>query len=878
MSVTFADSLQGIGEASSRPARERVTLERGSKLDRYVVLDQLGEGGMGVVYAAYDPELDRKVAVKLLHTDSSRARERLLREAKAVAQLNHPNVVTVHDVGTVGGRVFVAMQLIEGISLRRWLEAEPRTAKEVLRVLRGAGRGLAAAHAVDLVHRDFKPENVLVDRRNHPTVLDFGIARRTETTSATRAHDDEPLEPAPASLGVEDSRPATLTRADALMGTPAYMAPEQHLREPVEPRSDQFGFCVVAWEALFGQRPFAGDTAEAIAKNVTQGRIREPPRGARGLGRVRRVLTRGLSRKIEGRYPTMNQLLRELLRDPAVGRRRWILAGVAGGGLALYSALQGTTPPPDPCAGGNDRMATAWNDVLRARVKEAFAATSVPYADNAYAAVRGELDTWATDWMHAHRDACEATHLRHEQSHEMLDLRMACLNRRLGEAAALTSVFADADSRGVQNSVAAVKSLGRVEACNDVEALASRVKPPDDPRIRTRVGQLHDELSDAKAKALAGRYDEALRVAQRVAEEAEEIGYLPLQAEVHERLGAIWQGRGEYERSEQALLRAIWAAEESRAEEVAADAWNRLVWVVGVERMQPEQGEVWASFARSALGRLGPDPFREATLTHNLGGLYYRQRDFDRALENYRAALESQMEILGPEDPAVARTLNHLGNVMIEKGELEHAADYCRRALDLRRKILGERHPLVAAALNNLAAIDFRANRPERALESVRQALDLVRGTEGPEELVAWVLWGRIQLGLGNHEESISGFTRAVSIREATLGRDDPGTVGGLRELAIAQQAGGELEDALRTLARAEPMADPYGKAIILLETAEIRARGGDATQARADYDRAIRLLKSNPELNATQIEDLDELRRARVALGLIAEPDSVAG
>jgi tetratricopeptide (TPR) repeat protein len=386
----------------------------------------------------------------------------------------------------------------------------------------------------------------------------------------------------------------------------------------------------------------------------------------------------------------------------------------------------------------------------------------------------------------------------------MLDLRMACLNRRLGEVSALTQMFRGADSRVLQNSVVAVKSLGRVEACSDVESLVARVNPPSDVQVREQVAALHDRLSDARALELGGRYDEALREASSVEERAQALAYLPLEAEAHERLGAIWQAKGDYERSEAHLLQAIWAAEESRAEEVAADAWNRLVWVVGVEQLKPEQGRQWAQFARAALRRLGEDRFREATLTHNLGGVFYRQGDYEQAFAHYEAALEAQMEILGPEDPAVGRTLNHLGNVLIEKGDLERAFDYCRRSLRLREKVLGGRHPLVAASLNNMAAIRLRQERGEDALAFIERSREIVGGSEGPEELVACVLAGRIHQNLERHAEAAEAFHRVVELREALYGPQDARLVGDLRAFAAELTKAERDEDAIRATERAD--------------------------------------------------------------------------
>jgi tetratricopeptide (TPR) repeat protein/predicted Ser/Thr protein kinase len=800
-SITHADSLQGIEPARDEPAAP-FEVDRGARVDRYVVLDKLGAGGMGVVYAAYDPELDRKVALKLLRTNDVTARARLMREAKAVARLHHPNVVSIHDVGTVGGRVYLAMQLIEGSTLRRWLEAETRPVYRVLEVLRGAGRGLSAAHRAGLVHRDFKPENVLVDRRGHPTVLDFGIARRAG------GDDVEELDPTREASGSGAEVSGPLTRADSIMGTPAYMAPEQHLKEPADARADQFAFCVVAWEALWGRRPFSGETAGEIARAVTEGRPPDPPRRPGVPARVRRALLRGLSRRPEDRHPSMSELLAALAADPRGGRRRAIaLAGLAtAAGAGVFAATREVAPPSDPCAGAEARFEGVWDPPRRTAIEDAFEAADVPYAEQALDTVARELDAWRGAWIAAHEDACRATHFRHEQSPEMLDLRMACLSRRLADVQALTAVLAQADAGVVRNAVTAVKGLGRIDACADIEALASRARPPEDPRVRARVAELRERLSEARAQELAGRWDQALQAAGDVATQAQRLGYLPLAAEASERLGAAAAGAGDWERASRHLLEAIWAAEESRAEETAADAWLRLVWVDGVERVEPEKGRTWAAFARAAVRRLGRDELREATLNHNLGGVHYRQGDLDQALAHYQAALVVQQRMLGPEDPAVARTLNHIGNVLIEQGRLDEAVDHCRRSLELRRGVLGERHPLVAASLNNIAEIRYRQGRLGDARDAVDQALSITQGTDGPEELVASTLAGRIALAQRRPEEAVAGFRRAVALREAASGSDGPQLAADLRELGDALAAAGRADEAAAARARAQAL------------------------------------------------------------------------
>jgi len=285
-------------------------LERGAALGRYLILERLGAGGMGVVFLAYDPELDRKLALKLLHpgpaAHAGRARARLLREAQAMARLTHPNVVAVHDVGTFGGQVFVAMDFVPGQTLGAWLATRRPDWRAALKLFAQAGAGLAAAHAAGIVHRDFKPDNVLVGDDGRVCVTDFGLAR---TGTGTEASGVMPASPR------DDAGPSVaLTQAGAVMGTPAYMAPEQYHGESADARADQFSFCVALWEAIYGRRPFAGETLLELAQAVTMGEVQAPGRAAAPTW-LRRTLERGLAVDPAARWPSMSALLAELAHD-----------------------------------------------------------------------------------------------------------------------------------------------------------------------------------------------------------------------------------------------------------------------------------------------------------------------------------------------------------------------------------------------------------------------------------------------------------------------------------------------------------------------------------------------------------------------------------
>ena len=426
--------------AAPKAQIRRPPLERGTTIDRYTVLELLGSGGMGEVYAAYDTKLDRKIALKVIHHRGAVFEARLAREAQAMARLSHPNVVTVFDTGKTGDRLFVAMEFVQGVTLRRWRKSAPRDTASILRTYVEAGRGLSAAHAASLVHRDFKPDNVLVATTGQIKVTDFGIVRaigesdpldRPSLDAEAEAEADAPAwrpDPTADSHPPSTSLSAPMTEVGDLLGTPGYMAPEQILHTEVDARTDQYAFCVALYEALHGDKPFTGDSPAALVAGTVLGARREVPAGVKVSPHIDRVLLRGLSHDAKARYPTMDELLLDLVRDPARERRRFAV----GAGMALVVGLfvamggvraMGRERGEKMCCAGPERDATnAWNETVDGEIARAFAATGVPYARDTWNRAQGQIATYLADWAKVGTSACEATRIRHEQSQEMLSV------------------------------------------------------------------------------------------------------------------------------------------------------------------------------------------------------------------------------------------------------------------------------------------------------------------------------------------------------------------------------------------------------------------------------------------------------------------------
>src|SRR5690606_28038950 len=403
----------------------------GTRLDKFVVLDRIGAGGMRTVFLAYDPELDRRVAIKLLHHAPDEAggpeaaRERLLQEAQAMARLQHPNVVTVLQTGIWSERVFLAMEYVDGDSLRGWLADPDRSWADRLTALLGAGRGLAAAHAAGLVHRDFKPDNVLVGRDGRARVTDFGLASR-EGEEAPGRDPGAPIPELPEELDDDLDTRLGSTQHGALVGTPAYMAPEQLMGQPADARSDQFAFAVTVWEAFTGERPFDLDGLRqlAITQLMSERADASTPRTRRGLGvtqltapagmpaHIHRALVTALSLDPARRFPTMEALLHQLANDPRVRRRQLayrtaaVVLALAGVGALV---VQQQTARAARCTGGTEPMAAIFGPSARARIEKAFLATEAPDAAAQTTRTFQELEAYAEAWAEMHHEACTAT-------------------------------------------------------------------------------------------------------------------------------------------------------------------------------------------------------------------------------------------------------------------------------------------------------------------------------------------------------------------------------------------------------------------------------------------------------------------------------------
>ena len=586
-------ATQTATSSPSGPAA--IAISAATAIGRFAVLGAIGAGGMGQVFSAYDPQLDRRVALKLLHgAGSVLERQRLVREAQALARLSHPNVVTVHEVGEHDGHVFVAMEFVEGATLREWIDEHPPGGRErlvrALELMRDAGQGIAAAHAAGLVHRDIKPRNILVGADGRVRVVDFGLARSTATepeelAATLKPEERDLMSSAESGPGASALLGASLTEADKIVGTPAYMAPEQFRRGPIDQSADQFSFCVTAWEALFGVRPYGGSLA-AMLIAIDDGAF-ERPKEIEVPAAVESALRRGLSRRPSRRHRDLAALLAVFeeaiatLRGQAPPRRksRWALVGgvvaVATAGAFWLGARDDRR-----CAGAEERFADVWDSTRKAEIEAAVRATEASFAPATWSRLEQNVDDWRTAWIAGFVDACEAAQVRGTQSQQLMDQRMACLDDRQQRLVAYLDLLATPTVEIIANADEGFANLPDVARCTDVEYVAHRGQRSDDPEIAAIEDAVLAELARARSLQAADDQEHALAIAESAARTATPSEWARAQAllVVGSALSQLYRPNEAVD----ALAEAYRLARATNVDEVAAEASRLAAHASGV--------------------------------------------------------------------------------------------------------------------------------------------------------------------------------------------------------------------------------------------------------------------------------------------------------
>ncbi len=870
-SAASRSERQTASARSSTKARGPLTADRhmraGTPVGRYVIIGEVGRGAMGQVVRAYDPKLEREVALKALLSGGDGFFQ-LRDEARAMARLVHPNVVAVYDVERVERFVFLVMEFVEGTTLRAWLKQEKRSAVEVLERYLQAGRGLAAAHDAGLLHCDFKPANVLVSRNGAVKVADFGVSQRQ--ASARRVESDSSGD-----LDADETAHIGL-----VVGTPRYMAPEQHRGDPLTAAADQYAFAVAVWEGLTGSPPFRPPLSTMAAAKRSG-----PPQwpNARAPRRVVRALQRALSPNPLDRYPNMHALLQALRGRSGLARSPlfWSSSAIVGLGAVAAIANAGDSK----CATAQSQLAEAWSPQHRERLRIAFDSVDSGFGDEVSRRTLSHLDAYGEVWTQIHTEACEATHEHGTQSEALLDQRVRCLHEARDELDATVAVLSEADGYVLERAHLLLEPLFPLERCSDLEGLSRRVSPPDIADADA-VELARAQLTRATVNLRAARHDDARANLGQALDALRDVEYEPAIAESELVEGRLLRAAGDYTAAQASLEAAVERAVRTGQDRLVQDALIDLIQLTGGDLKQPEQAFRYAVFARglaesptdranlaAAMGsahsvradyeqaelfyrdayetlaqtRGADEPtladirtrmadailrqgrYEEARAEHewaraslsrslgkhhpstamtstSLGNVAYAKGDYEAAKRHHLAALQDLLAAVGERHPHVAVVRNNLGNTLQQLGDNEGSEHEHRLALEIREAQLGASSPSAAESRNNLASTLSNLGRHEEAEAQYRRSLELRLAQHGPDH--PSVAQSRqnlaIQLAMrGQHSEARREFKLAASVIESRLGRDHPKLAKTLFNLALTHVRAQEHVEALGPLRRA---------------------------------------------------------------------------
>lgn len=858
MSLDHLDTLP----AGKGPADSDDLITFGGRVGRYLILDRVGRGGMGVVYAAYDSVLDRRIAVKIMRPqsgeDASSGRVRMEREAQALARLSHENIVTVHDVGELDGSMYIAMELVEGTTLRDWQKGKPW--RELLRAYLDAARGLSAAHAAGLVHRDFKPENVLVDAKAKVRVTDFGLARRAGDAGGKALNAISP-----------SAFDSDLTAAGTVMGTVAYMAIEQIEGRAVDERTDQYSWCVATWEALFDEQPFVAGNLEARREAMTSTVPKPPAKPALPRGIVR-ALQRGLAPEPKDRWPSLDALVAEIER--AMSSRRWYIAAAGFAGAAVVAGVfaigqHAGVRSVDACATVNGEV--VWTPQLKTSVERAFLATQVSYAHDASRAVDKSLTAWQQRWHGIALDSCVATRTQHTQSAQMHELRTTCLAKKRDELATIIGGLAHADQRTVES--AATLALPDLDACNDPQALAgvlpTPIASPEQLKAEAQLKATEQELAGASSIARAKELLDHLPDVSR-------LGSLALNARVAMDRARLEQLLGHGKKARTALLDAAAAASASGDNDTLVDSYIQATDVESRVTSEFNLGRSWLALAKGTMARMGSRPRKVLLWDRVAGELAYREGRMEDARDAYRQEL-AQATAIEPGGVLEIQALNDLGKVESELDQLADARKHLERALVLATQQLGADHPLVGGIDHDLGTVVYREGKFTESLPFFETAIAIrsaAYGADSVEAANSIQASGNALISMDRPAEAAARFARAIAILTARLGPDHPDVATAYNDIGGTYHRAGDYEKALANAQRVKALRekalgpDHPDVAQSLINEAIEAKNLGRWDIVNANYPRAIgiyetRYGKDSLEIAVTMI-NLGEAQRAQ--------------
>ena len=720
--------------------------------------ERIGEGAAGEVYLAHDPRLERDVAVKLLRPieDGAAEQRRLNREARMLARLTHPNVVHIYEVGNHEGQLYIVTEYVRGGSLLSWQSSGRRRLQEILRFYRDAAAGLAAAHALGIVHRDMKPANVLVADDGRGCVADFGLARSID--------DAGPLPSIGEDASASPERSSLLATASrGRGGTPAYMAPET-VREGVsDPRTDQFAWGIALYEALFGRRPF--ELPEA-ASSTTRPALVLPARSVNGEAvpsYVRRLLDAALAWSPEHRMRSMNAIVDVLEHTPAkLRRRRGML--LAGAGVVVAAGagwLVGTEPAR--CRPASTDLVDVWDDATRAEVRAAFTATGASFAGDAATYAAASLDEYAREWAEAKTATCEATRVEHSRSDESFDLAMACFDARRARLRAVTESLRNVDLSVIAAIDRVVATLPEIASCSDLDRLRRDPTLALDPAHNELARAIREELASARIVDATGDPSRATTLGDAALARAEQLGDPSLLAEA-------WLVRAQIERDKEttaaahaAALTALDHAEIAGHDQVTAQTLLLLAERAALGAEDATWARHWVDRASAALQRVGRTPHEDIEWLRVDAFAFAAAGDRATAEVVIRRALARAEPSDGLEHAELSIRLANL----LDHSRASEARALLENAASTRRAALGRDHPLVAAVEFNLGLLDQAQGdyvSARAAFERARDVQAAVFGADAPRLATMHVALAGVDAAEGKYQDALAEADRALTL------------------------------------------------------------------------------------------------------------------
>ncbi len=823
-----------MGSDKTRPLEDVedadvTTPVKGRVVGRYVLLGRLGSGGSGDVFSAFDPTLDRRVAVKLLHAHGGGA-DALIREGRLLAKLVHPSVVAVHDLGVEDGQPYLAMELVDGPDITEFADAqrgEP-DGGALLDALRDVGEGLAAAHRSALVHGDIKPSNILRDNDGRTKLSDFGIAQLTDAGEM-----------------------------QAGAGTPAFMAPEQHAGGASSELADQYSFCLTAFVLMHGEHPFL----ESSESSVTYGASNDTPK-ARTAGTedrlqvaaqqswtprwraeipsaAARAFERGLAPDPADRWPSMDALLAAL---QVRSRRRvgpWILAVGGVAAAATGAAMLATDSAADPCARAGEAIETSWNAEGAERMRGAWGAEPGVFSSSLDHVI-ASLDGFSDTWRQTSAEVCEATHVFGLQSPEMLDVRSDCLRRAQVSLEEVIDLVASDDPEIWAEAAQVVEGLPDPQRCAQTEGSAlSKARSAQEQQRYEDTERLLERARFAIDAVALERAATALASAepQVDGEPALEVLFLRQQARLLD-----WQGKTDPMRAvgKRALHLALQQDDITSAVAVASLQAEALNQQAG----RLEEASDYAAMALTLSGH--PDATDEDRFTANvgMGSVLARSGEVDEALTHFRKGLALGISAFGESDPNVAGVRVHMAAALQDAGRLEEALLEQQAALESREAFFGPDHPTVAQSHHNLSRLYYDMGRPESE-HHTRRALEILIAAFGSKQMPVAMVQGGLGDEMrrqGRHDEALELYDEAIETLSELIGAEAPDTLVIRASRAVALGNLGRDDDALQALdAVLTSTRDALGDSHVYVARAHlfraaVRLHVEDLEGAGADY------------------------------------------